>query len=161
MVIESVEGNKGGISFCVFCVGIHPDKLPSIMDYIRKMAEPGQDAMAQWQAYGKNLHLYKDKSCVLCGRTYDSHGECDETWELTAKRVKEEFENAGVFGVSDSDVKLTVAECRKAFLFLLKNRMSLTYEQMERSTFTGRLVTIITSAQNARHTKVNFGKGLN
>lgn len=162
--IELVGSEKGGINWCVNCVGIHPDAAPDIMDYVRKMKDPGKDAMHQWQTYEKKLYLYKNKSCAMCGRTYDKNGRLDETFELTAKRVKEEFDHAGVFGVADSDIQLVVADCRKAFIYLLANRPNIQPQYWERFTFQGRLLTIICKAQDARASKngvkLDFGKGL-
>ncbi len=158
MSIETKE-EKLGLSFCVNCVGMHPDRLPDIRDYARKMTNPKKDVMIQIAQLKRPeiIGLYYNKSCQLCGRTYKPDGSLDTTWELTAKRVKQELDRAGVFGVDDQKVKLIVARCRKSVNFLFQNRFSINPAQWEKFTFAGTLALIITHAQEARRTKLSGG----
>lgn len=155
---------KLGIPFCMNCVGWHPDQLPDLHDAIRRAHNSQKDALAQHVAFDKKrLHVYKNKSCALCGRSYKADGNLDDTWEITAKRVKGEFDNAGVFGLGDEKVKLVVAKCRKAVEILFKNRPQLLahakktgdWMPMQRLTFSGQLTFIITVAQMERAKKVS------
>lgn len=167
--VATVSETRLGIPFCINCVGWHPDQLPTIIDAWRRMKDPQKDAFGQHKLFEeKRLSLYRNKSCALCGRSYDDNGELDTTWKITAKRVKQEFDNAGVFGVADKQIEIVVARCRKAVEFLIKHRMYLfavcrklelqgdpdAYEKMTRYTFAGTLAFIITHAQEARKSKV-------
>jgi len=145
---------KFGIDWCVNCVGWHPDHVPGFQDYHTRMKDPQKDAFVILAKYKDKLDLYRNKSCVLCGRTYDHKGDLDQTWKLTAKRVKMELQNAGIFGTDDKKVELVVARCRKSVEFLFKNRFHINPKYWERFTFAGCLVTIITHAQVARNSKL-------
>jgi hypothetical protein len=80
-------------------------------------------------------------------------GELDLTWKLTARRVKEEFQNAGIFGVDDKKIELVVARCRKSYLYLLKHRMVMPIDKWERFSFSGCLALILVNAGEARKSK--------
>lgn len=146
---------KLGISHCVNCVGMHPDRIPGLKDFALKVTAPQKDAwmqitkMKDWEV---RKH-YANKSCMLCGRTYDENGNLDKTWKRTAKRVHEELQRAGIFGVDDKKIELIVARCRKSVQFLIKNRFQINPAKWERFTFAGNLALIITHAQEARVSK--------
>jgi len=159
------------VSWCMNCVGWHPDQLPTIIDAFKKMTNAHKDAWKQQQTFeGKRLNVYANKSCALCGRTYNSDGTLDETWKETAYRVKQEFDHAGIFGVSDKDIELIVAKCRKAVRFLFKNRIYLismatekfnagnedAFLGVQKWTFSGHLALILTHAIEARKSKMGW-----
>lgn len=163
MGIQLDNNESGGIPFCMNCVGWHPDQLPDIHAAMKKMQNGNKDALAQHMAFDKKrLTVYKNKSCALCGRSYKADGNLDESWEITAKRVKEELDHAGVFGVADNKVKLVVAKCRKAVEVLFANRPALLanahktgdWMPMQKLTFSGQLAFIITVAQEERRKKL-------
>lgn len=158
-MFNAVKDTKMGIPWCVNCVGLHPDHIPDIRDFGRKMLNAQKDVMVQISQLKKPeiLGLYRDKSCQLCGRTYKLDGSLDTTWELTAKRVKQELDHAGVFAVDDQKVKLIVAKCRKSVQYLFENRMKINPAHWEKFTFSGTLVTIITHAQEGRRSKLSGG----
>lgn len=160
-VIENgqVIEEKLGIPWCLYCVGWHPDKIPDLVDYAMKVDKPQTDAMMQLKKFNnwETRKLYKNKSCMICGRTYGDDGELDKTWKMTAKRVKEELDYAGVFGVADEKINLIVARCRKSSTYLMKNRFGIPIDKWERFTFSGCLALIITHAQEARRSKVGGG----
>lgn len=149
-MIEMIGEQKGGINMCINCVGLHPDQQIT-KDFLRqRMANPQRSVVSQLNVLDSRKYLYVNKSCVLCGRTYDKEGELDDTWNLTAKRVKQEFDSAGITGVSDKNVELTVAKCRKSFNYLIQNRRYIPIKQWQLLTFSGQLTMIITAAQEAR-----------
>ena len=161
--MDIAQNESGGIPFCMNCVGWHPDQLPDIRAALKRATNSQADALAQHMAFDKKrLHVYKNKSCALCGRTYKADGNLDESWELTAKRVKLELDNAGIFGVGDDKVKLVVAKCRKAVEILFANRPALLanayktgdWFPMQKLTFSGQLALIITVAQEERKRKM-------
>ena len=84
------------INGCINCTGYHPNQIPTIHDFQRRMCNPAKDAWIQLASQKNFAHLYKNKSCSLCGRTYDENGDLDVSWKMTARRVKEEFRNAGI-----------------------------------------------------------------
>jgi len=153
------DGKTYGIPWCINCCGLHPDHIPNIMDYASKMTNPQRDAIRQIAALKKPeiINLYREKSCMLCGRTYDKAGELDETWKASAKRVKEEFDRAGIFGVDDKKIELVVARCRKSVMFLFENRFNINPLVWEKFTFAGCLALIITHSQEARKGKLGTG----
>jgi len=154
-----VKEEKLGIPWCVNCVGWHPDKFPNLMDYARRIDKPQVDALLQYTKLNKweiRQH-YKNRSCMLCGRSYDNEGELDKTWKMTARRVHEELQRAGLFGVDEKKVDLIVAKCRKSFEFLFKNRFTINPMKWERFTFGGCLALIITHAQASRASKNSGG----
>lgn len=168
MQIQEDPNPKSGIAFCMNCVGWHPDEMPTILDAYKKMRNPQKDVWSQHQKFEKKrLSVYKNKSCALCGRSYDENGELDTSWKITAQRVKQELIDAGLFGVDDEKVDLIVARCRKSVEFLFMNRMHLlavskqehangnpdAFDKMLRFTFSGALAFIITHAQAARASK--------
>lgn len=153
-----------GIPWCVNCVGWHPDQVPTLNDAIKRAHNAERDAFNQFIGHEKKrLTVYANKSCALCGRTYKADGNLDESWELTAKRVHQEMQNAGLFGVDDAKVKLVVAKCRKAVETLFMNRPQLLlhaqttgdWMPMQKLTFSGQLAFIITVAQIERKKKMN------
>ena len=154
-----------GIPNCINCTGMHPDEIINMMTVVNRIKSPQKVAANQIFQFEKKRAqgLYNNKSCMLCGRTYDHNGYLDESWELTANRVHGEFENAGIYGVSDGDVKRVVATCIKSWKMLWKNRATIKPEDAEKMTFVGRLTLIITHAQESRHKRdtLNGGKSLN
>ena len=153
-----------GLLHCVNCVGLHPDEPFTKRELYNKIMHREKDLASKLMRYKKiKTILYANKSCAMCGRSYDQNGDFDESWKITAKRVKQELDNAGLFGVPDEKVNEVVASCRKAFIFLMNNKKGMTPEQMERFTFNGRLALIITHAQEARKSKLgnaNFKTGI-
>lgn len=150
---------KFGIPWCISCVGLHPDRIPNLVDYALKIDKPQVDVMLQLKKFNSpeiRKH-YKNKSCMICGRTYDENGELDKTWQITAKRVKEELERVGLYGVDDAKVKLIVVRCRKSSTFLIENRFGIPIDKWERFTFSGCLALIITHAIEARKSKRSTG----
>ena len=150
---------KLGIPWCMNCVGWHPDKIPGLVDYAMKVDRPQTDVMVQLKQFDKweTRKHYKNKSCMICGRSYGEDGELDKTWDMTARRVKEELQRVGLYGVDDSKVNLIVARCRKSTEFLIKNRFGIPIDKWERFTFSGCLALIITHALEARKSKVGGG----
>lgn len=148
--ILNVSVSRLGIPYCVNCVGFHPHEAPKMVDFFERLHNPQRSVMRKHIETPKVMGEYKDKSCMMCGRTYDSSGELDESWEMTAKRVKEELTNAGIFGTTDNKVKEIVAKCRKSFTTLLRNRFAIPIERWQYLTFSGQLAFIITVAQEAR-----------
>lgn len=153
-----------GILCCINCIGIHPDEPITLVTAMSRLNHPQKVVANQLMKFERKRKdgLYTNKSCMLCGRTYDQEGNLDESWELTAKRVAIEFNNAGVSGVSDSDIKKVVASCIKSWKLLWKNRATIKPTDAEMMTFVGRLTLIITHAQEARHKRdtLNDGKSL-
>jgi len=145
---------KEGIPWCLNCVGQHPDYMPDFNDFYKRTVNPQKDAWTKVIQYREKAHLYRNKSCAICGRTYNKHGELDQTWKMTAKRVKQELEFAGIYGVDDRKVELVVARCRKSVEFLFANRFQLNPRHWDKFTFAGTLATIITHAQTARNSKL-------
>jgi len=142
------------IPYCIACVGMHPDQKVTRTEIRFRLESMGQLLMLKHRQMRDRAHLYKDKSCICCGRTYDQNGKCDETWALTARRVKEEFDHAGIFGVDDSDINLVVAKCRKAWETLVKYKEMVPLEKWEMMTFQGQLALTIAAAQDARKSKL-------
>ena len=152
---------ESGILCCINCIGIHPDEPITLATAISRIKSPQKVVANQLFKFEKKREagLYNDKSCMLCGRTYDRNGNHDESWELTAQRVAEEFRNAGVDGVSDSDIRKVVASCIKSWKLLWRNRATIKPADAEMMTFVGRLTLIITHAQDARIKKNTLGGG--
>lgn len=154
MAMELSE-EKLGIAWCLQCCGYHPDKIPGLKEFAMKVTSPQTDAfmqIAKMKDWEVRKH-YQNKSCMLCGRTYDESGELDKTWKRTAKRVHEELQRAGIFGADDKKVELIVARCRKSVEFLFKHRFNINPTKWERFSFAGCLALIITHAQEARISK--------
>jgi len=151
--ITLLGGDKGGIPWCINCVGFHPSDAPSLADFWVRLHNPQRAAMQKMVQHRKVMDDYRNKSCMLCGRTYDSAGVVDDTYKMTAHRVKQELDHAGLFGVDEKQVEAIVAKCRKSFKFLLENRNSIPREKWEYLTFSGCLSYIITVAQETRRTK--------
>jgi hypothetical protein len=101
----------------------------------------------------KRLKDYVNKSCMLCGRSYKDDGNLDETFEITARRVAEEFSSEG-FNLNAEQVKLVVALCRKRALYLIAYRAKMTREEMESYSFAGALAMLITIAQASNTQKM-------
>ena len=155
MLIQVAE-QKGGITYCINCVGLHPDQVVT-RDLIRqRLIDPAQNVLHQTAILNLKKYLYVNKSCSMCGRTYDNQGEFDASWKLTAKRVKQEFDNAGIHGVDDKQVDQVVAKCRKSINFLIGNKKHIPKNKWEMLTFSGQLVLIITTAQETRSEKVQL-----
>ena len=150
-----------GIIGCINCTGMHPDETINIMEIMNRIHKPQKVVAHKLMALEKKrkLGLYNDKSCALCGRTYDKNGHLDESWELTAERVKISFDEAGVPGVTDHDIKKVVASCIKSWKILFKNRATITPRDAETMTFIGRLALIITHAQEAREKRNTLNQG--
>lgn len=162
-----IQQTSHGIPWCLNCVGFHPDHNPTYRDMAERMLAPQANILKSARMFQKKTHLYKDKVCCLCGRAYDHSGNLDESWELTAKFVKLELDHAGVFGVSDSNIKKIVANCRRAVSELFNHIPTLQalihmgkplsvddIEVFNRLTFSGRLNTIIEHAQEGRQVKL-------
>lgn len=167
---EVLTPENMGVPFCMNCVGWHPDQLPTMVDAVKKFQNPQKDVWAQQQAFDqKRLTLYANKSCSLCGRTYKENGELDTSWEMTAKRVHDEFAAVGI-QLDDPKVKHIVAKCRKAVQFLFENRLKLMNIAIEENkagnpnammniqkwTFSGHLAFIMTHAIEAKKLKGGF-----
>lgn len=150
----AVKDQKHGIPWCINCVGFHPSDAPSLVDFHERLHNPNRAVMRKHAQHAKLIGEYKDKSCMLCGRSYDANGVLDETFKITAKRVREEFINAGLFGIDDKKIEQVVAQCRKSFTVLLANRFRIPRERWQYLTFSGQLAYIITVAQETRKTKI-------
>ena len=136
-----------GIKYCQNCVGLHPDELPDFKHIHGMIKDPSKTVGAKILGFdNKRLLQYANKSCMLCGRSYKFDGQLDETWEITASRVKQEFE-AVYITLPDDVVKLVVASCRKAFLYAFENRERLSMHQLERLSFAGHIAWLMTIAQ--------------
>jgi len=163
-MIDDLVTEPKGVACCFGCCGLHPDEAVDIYLMAQKMVSPERAAWKQAATFEKKKHLYRNKSCMICGRTYDKNGDLDETWKLTAERVKKEFDNAGVYGVSDKHIEWVVARCRRSVTELFKLRPQIialckqngNWDAMERMTFAGTLAMIITHAQESRKSKVGF-----
>lgn len=160
------NSKEGGIPFCFCCVGWHPDEMPTVRDAMARAHNPNRDAWFQAQQFEKKrLTVYAHKSCATCGTTFKPDGTPDDTWDLTARRVKQEFDNAGLFAVDDQKIKLVVAKCRKAVEVLFKNRPVFVanalqkgdWLSMEKMTFAGQLSYIIVVAQEERRRRNGGG----
>lgn len=148
--VKIIEGSGVSIPWCVNCVGMNPGDAPSLLDFFERLHNPQRAVFRKHVQHQKVLHEYRNKSCMMCGRSYDANGEVDETWQITARRVKEELSNAGLFGVDDAQVEAIVAKCRKSFLTLLQNRFAIPKERWQYLTFSGCLTYIITVAQETK-----------
>lgn len=154
------QKQSAGILCCMNCVGMHPDEPITMFEVVNRIKNPSRAVAAKLMSFEKKKKtLYANKSCMLCGRTYDNNGDLDETWELTARRVKQEFDHAGISGVTDSNIKQVVASCFKSWKTLWANRGTITAQDAEKMTFAGRLALIITHAQEARQKKNTIGGG--
>jgi len=159
MKTEVKKQQDFGILSCINCIGVHPDETITIMTAINRIKAPITEVHRQLAKFEKKKNLYKNKSCMLCGRTYDNEGNLDESWELTAKRVKIELDCAGVTGVDDVYIKQVVSSCIKSWKMLWKNRGTIKPADAEKMTFAGRLALIITHAQEARMKRNTLGNG--
>ena len=146
-----------GIEKCMLCVGMHPGEIITKITQANRMFNPQEYVKDKLMSLAetkdgreRRVKLYKNKMCVLCGQAYNNTGHPDETWDLTARQIKIEFDSAGIPGVSDKNVELVVADCRKSWVRLWAHRHLFTPQQQERLTFAGRLAVIITSAQETR-----------
>lgn len=148
-----VTESKAGIKWCINCVGFHPSDEPALEDFWKRLTNPQKAVFQKHVQTQAVVNDYRNKSCMMCGRTYDKDGKCDETWKLTAERVKEELTHAGLFGVDDKKIEMIVAQCRKSFMTLLKYRFSIPKEKWPYMTFSGCLAYIITVAQETKREK--------
>lgn len=160
MAVELLGHEKQlGIQYCINCIGLHPDQSVTRKIILQRLTNPQSHVFTQWQAYAHKLDLYRDKSCMTCGRTYDERGICDEkkTWTLTAKRVKQEFERAGIFGITDKEVEQVVAVARRAYLKMYQKRreLALNPAEMESYTFAHIIAAAITGAQEGRKVRMD------
>lgn len=169
----SVIELKSGVGWCIGCVGMHPDEEITLEKAMMKATNMQKDAWIQHTSMKTKKDIYAGKSCMLCGRTYNSEGVSDETFELTAQRVKSELDYAGVYGVPDDKVKLIVADCRQSVQKLFEIRPQLVgmihhgdakakqfaFDAIDRMTFSGRLALIITAAQEGRRQKLGIKGG--
>lgn len=157
---NQVKEEKWGIPCCVNCVGLHPDEPITMVEAMNRIHNPQKVVAAKLMTFEqKRLSLYANKSCMLCGTTYDRNGNSDETFQLTAERVAIEFRNMGIHGVNDADIKKVVATCRKSWVLLWKNRATIKPADAEKMTFAGRLALIITHAMEAREKRNTIGGG--
>ena len=157
---NEVKDEKWGIPCCIQCIGMHPDEPITMVEAMHRIHNPQKLVAAKLMSFEeKRLKLYKNKSCMLCGTTYDASGNPDESWKLTAQRVAIEFRNLGIHGVSDAEINQVVATCRKSWILLWKNRATIKPEDAEKMTFAGRLALIITHAMEAREKKNTVGGG--
>lgn len=151
------------LPWCMNCVGFHPDHMPTVEEAAMKAHNPQRDAHRQHIKFDKlRLSVYRNKSCSLCGRTYNEDGNLDETWSMTARRVKLCLADQGYF-VDDQQVEHVVAKCRQSVEFLFKNRIALAQEANRRNlnigevwkrfTFEGCLERILDAADDARGTR--------
>jgi len=161
-MVTGVTNSDYGILCCINCIGIHPDETITMGTVMSRLHSPIKAAHHQFMKFKKKKEFYKNKSYMLCGRTYDANGDLDETWRLTAERVAIEFDEAGVRGVNEAYINQVVASCIKSWKILWKNRGTIKPADAEKMTFCGRLALIITHAQEARHKRntLNGGKGL-
>ena len=144
-----------GILHCVNCVGLHPDESVTRKEIYNRLVNNQKNIFLKLKGFErKKLTQYANKTCILCGRSYDKKGDLDDTWISTAKLVKKEFDGAGLYGIPDYKINEVVASCRKAFIYLMNNKQFMNFEQMERFTFVGRLTLIITHAIEARKSKI-------
>lgn len=141
------EDEKFGIPHCINCILFHPDDKPSIQDLKERLLIPQQVIFKKFAQLKNKLHLYANKSCMVCGRTYFSNGEFDETWVLTAKRVKEEFDRMGIFGLSEQSVNHVVAIGKMRVEYLIANRIKINPEFWGIYTFSGTVAKWITYGQ--------------
>jgi len=161
---------KMGIAWCMNCCSYHPDEFPTKQEMFLRMMSPQQTVARQLKRLDKKLHLYRNMSCSLCGRSYDEHGELDTSWEITAHRVKQELDFAGIRGVDDAKIKQVVAQCRKGVNKLFEMLPGLQYKmrikvnvteqemfQYERLTFSGQLALIITAAEEKQSMRLVGG----
>ena len=146
-----------GIEKCMLCIGLHPGEIITKTIQAKRMLNSQEyikdrlmDLAETESGRAKRVKLYKNKMCNLCGQAYNNTGYPDETWDLTARQIKLEFDSIGIFGVSDQHIKLVVADCRKSWIRLWSHRHLYTPAQQERMTFVGRLAVIITSAQETK-----------
>lgn len=154
----STKEDKWGIPCCVNCIGMHPDEPITAIEIKHRLVNPQKVVAAKLMSFEKKrLAMYANKSCMLCGRSYGSDGNCDETWKMTAKRVHMEFQAVGIIGVSDKDIDRVVATCRKSWLLLWQNRGTIRPVDADKMTFCGRLALIITHALEAREKKNALG----
>ena len=138
-----------GLRHCLHCVGMHPDQKVTRTEIRFRLTDMAKLMILKHRQMAEKADLYKNKSCILCGRTYDENGKCDETWKLTAHRVKQEFDHAGIYGVDDRDIEKVVAKCRKAFITLMDNKELIPLDKWEMMTFQGQLALTIAAAQDA------------
>lgn len=149
--MELVEPRDYGILSCINCIGIHPDESVNRKTIVARIHQPQKVVALQLMKYEEKRKegIYNNKSCLLCGRTYDDEGRLDESWELTRERVKQEFENGGVPGLSEEQLNKIVAKCVQAWRYLWEHRASIKPEHAELMTFVGRMDYIMCHAQEA------------
>lgn len=142
-----------GISWCLSCVGYHPDELPTMEDLIRRSKDPAREIWRKQQQFEKKKFLYMGKVCILCGRSYDRNGHSDETFAETAKLVQAEFDAAGIIGLDQKTIEAVVAQCRKAFMTLIRHREHINPYIWKTLTFSGQLEIILNEACDAKDKK--------
>lgn len=150
--VKEIDSRETGILCCINCIGMHPDEPVTAATIKGRLHHPQKVVAIQKMKYEekRKLGLYDNKSCMLCGRTYDGEGYLDESWELTKERVKAAYEDAGVVGLSSEDYNKIVARCAKSWRFLWKHRAKITTEQAETMTFVGRMTYILCCIQEAQ-----------
>lgn len=168
-----IKQQKMGIPWCINCLGLHPEDEFTVADLTQRLYSPQKRALRKMIEHTKLFNSYVDKSCMMCGRTYDEKGhweDNDKYWGLTARRVKEEFNSAGVFGIDDKKIEAVVAECRKSCTTLFRNRHLVAHgirqykatgdasalQRYDRMTFAGCLAHLITIAQSVRKKKMDI-----
>ena len=147
------DHQKMGIPWCLHCVGYHPDDIPTHKDLIMRSMNPQREIWRKQQQFAQKKFLYMNRVCILCGRAYDYNGKLDETYKLTAKIIKMEFEDAGLHGVDDKWIDATIAQCRKAFLTLIRYRKDIDPHLWKSLTFAGQLDIIINQALDTKDKK--------
>ena len=155
LIISVEEQGKLGIPWCVSCVGWHPDKIPGMKEFSRRLTSAAHDILIASAEFKKweIRKLYKNKSCMLCGTTYKDDGNPDHTFKITAKRVKLELEAAGVFGVGDDKIEQIVALGRQSCKRLIRDRFKIHPSRWQYMSFSGIVATVITQAQEGRRAK--------
>lgn len=141
------QDEKFGIPHCVFCIGFHPDDRPTSQDLMERVMNPQKVVIKKYSQLKSRMHLYKNKSCELCGTSFFADGGIDESFKITAGRVYQEFVRAGIFGLSDKTTELVVAFGRMKFQFLLANKNYIDRKYWPIFTFSGVIAKWITYGQ--------------
>lgn len=153
MIELTDDHQKLGIPWCLYCVGYHPDDIPTSQDLVKRSLNPQKEVWRKQQQFNQKKFLYMNRVCILCGRAYDENAKLDETYKLTAKIVKMEFDDAGIHGLDDRTIEAVVAQCRKAFLTLVQYRKELNPQVWKTMTFSGQLDIIINKALETKDKK--------
>ena len=127
-----------GISQCMLCISLHPGEIVTKVVRAKRMFNSQEYVKDKLMSLAetkdgreRRVKLYKNKMCNLCGQAYNNTGHPDESWVLTARQLKIEFDSVGIFGVSDTNINLVVADCRKSWIKLWAHRHMITPAQQE------------------------------